>query len=74
MFSFRNAELEEEDKVETRVWHTSLDEFKPLTQKFFSLGFKESHYGRSLRTGEYHVIKKYYKGQDDGNEDRSMFG
>ena len=69
LFSFGNATDQEEDNtvVEARVWHTSLDEFKPLTQKFFSSGFKESYYAKSLKTGEYHVIKKYYKGEADSD-------
>lgn len=66
LFSFGSAAQQDDDlreQAEARIWYTSLEEFKPLNQRFFAGEFKESFYAKSLKTGEYHVIKKYCRGE-----------
>ena len=70
LLSFGTLDKEEEDgegeEVVSRVWYTSADDFKPLKQRFYSRGYKESYYAYSLKTNEHLVVKKYIRGKRKG--------
>ena len=55
--------VEDQDQDLECTWYTSPDDFKPLTQRFYSGGYKESYYAYSLKTKEYHVVKKFIRGK-----------
>lgn len=63
LFSFGGAHNEEDEgQDDVRIWYTSLDEFRPLNQRFHTGKFMESYYAKSIKTGQHLVVKKYIKG------------
>jgi len=64
LISFGTLDKDENDEqVVKRRWYTSADEFKPLSYRFYSGGYKETYYAWSLKTKEYLVVKKLIRGE-----------
>lgn len=48
--------------IESKLWYTSLNDFKPLTFKYLSGRYSSAYFACSVKTGQHYILKKFEKG------------